>query len=301
MLERAKVLTDKGYFDRFEVPGERTTPQGLQRIQGEAESMQNALNPKPEEPKTTNDMVEFMSISGLKPGDPAFGAKFDAWLTKQNHSRATQINMPGALGESTKNKLQQANADDEMLLAKIGDIRSYGDPSKFLGLRSKATNFALGAIASISPESLSEEERQQVADARLFKEDVESTYLQAKVDITGSSGGEKELREIRNAVLSTDMSSPEFNASLDKFERVTRRNMEIRNRLMAQGFDLKSADGKKALSAEIDKAQQAERPKQPQTVKPPPDAAARLEDDFRHNRISRELYEAGKRQLQGAP
>jgi hypothetical protein len=275
LQRHADMLAKAGKINPIQLPGfgERPVAPGLQgppalgadpqqmaQFQAEAQAGATMRGEKPPAGQDPSDLAQKVEEAfGFPRGTPEHQREMQKLMAKQGGG--ININLPGGNAEIEKGvraKFQESQAGDEMLLAKIDDIRSYGDPSRFLGLKSQVKNFALSKIAGVDGDLLSPESQQLVSDARLFKEDVESTYLQSKVAITGASGGQQELREIRNAVLSTDMSSPEFQASLDKLERVTRRNMDIRSRLLREGLDLKSTGGRKRLSDEIDRARASE-------------------------------------------
>lgn len=275
IIESAKRMQGRGRLPEgfnLEVPEMAPDQAAMfqQQLTGGADAVLGAEKPDPA--KTTSDITEYEAISGIPRSDPRFGPGFGKWLEKMSKSRATQINMPGE--GSSRAKLEQSLEKGEILLGRIADIRSYGDPSRFLGLKSKVANFTLSKIADVAPSLLDEGQQQAVADARQFKEDVDQVYLESKVEITGASGAEKELAEIRGTVLSTDLNTPEFNASLDRLERVTRRNMDIRRRLLERGVDLGTADGMRRLDAEISRARQAEQQKKPAGGGPRPKAVA---------------------------
>jgi len=260
--------TESGQFDRFETVGPESAPGAAQRIGNQADALRLATEGPAKEDKVS-ELGRKLEEAGYVRGTSQFQKRLDGLLDKAG---GTTINMPGALEGGTRAKLQQSLEKDEILLAELDDLAALGDPSKFLGLKNKAKNFTLGAIAGIAPEALDAETNEQLGNARLFREGVERIYLQGKVDITGASGAEKELREIRGAMLNTDLSGPDFAASFNRLRHVTERNMQIRRRLLEDGVDLGTRAGRKMLSDELDRARASET--KPKTPPPPPGATA---------------------------
>lgn len=197
---------------------------------------------------------------GLAPGTSEFRTGYSELAEQERRDRLARASAVGGgqLAATMVAQTQGGIAEGEELLANLGDIKSLGDPSKFLGLRNKVKTWTLGAIAEIDESVLSGKEAEQLGKAREFQEGVEELYLAGKKEITGVAAGVREVREIRRALLNTDMSAPEFKASFDRLERVTRRNIEIKRRLLSQGINLRSESGRSVFSAEIEKAQASE-------------------------------------------
>lgn len=228
---------------------------------GTAVPVQSAIQgiEQPKQPGPTGDMIEYAAAKN----DPGLAR----YLERQARAKATQVNVGHSeLAGGPKGKFQEDIASGEELLADIADLKALATPegadrpdySQFLGLRNKAKNFTLNAIADMSPESLDPDTLNQLGLAREFREGADQIYLKAKKNITGVSAGQAELREIRGTVLNSDLNSPEFSASIDKLERVTARNNDIKRRLLDEGIDLKSEAGRQRFSSEIQKARQAE-------------------------------------------
>jgi hypothetical protein len=256
-------MAEAGRIDGFQIPGIHTLPDGMAGPQilvpnrPEVRQLgQTAIADVRATNAPLNQLDDKLVGEGLVPGTQEAEQRAH---TLNEKSGGLTVNMPGALGNGTREKIQQALEKDQILLAELDDIEALGDPGQFLGLKNQVKNFTLGTLAGLDPGLVSAETRDQLGKARQFKEGVERIYLAGKVEVTGASGAEKELREIRGAMLNTDLNGPDFKASFARLRHVTERNMRIRQALLRDGVDVGTVEGRKRYSSELDRAIAAEK------------------------------------------
>lgn len=272
--------------------GPQYLPDAIQMIQGQnaaegiqAPQLSAMMQPTPEMQRRLLDELEASATGTL-------GQEKDGLLSPEEEAQQMRLRKAGAtsisntvdtsgLQKSVQGNLEEKIADDQITLGAIEDIKSLGDPSRFLGLKNKLKVSTLGALASVDDSLLDKDSLALVQDARDFGEGVDQLYFSARKVVTGTGAGERELREIRKGMLNTDLSSPEFKRSLERLERTTRRNIGIRQSLLRSGV----RDPKKlqeAMGVEIEKQIERESARKKQSALPA-DKAQAFEDYIRNN------------------
>lgn len=135
-------------------------------------------------------------------------------------------------------------ADIRKTATKIGpDGQPVTDYSPFLSLGGKMRQrIAKGLdLLDIDPK-YSGLSKKQYRAALEFKALVDG-YRAAKFkELLGSAQSEQEIRNLVDAIASTDMPPQQFGATMDNLERLTRRSIDVAKRLLAKGLDPQSRE-----------------------------------------------------------
>jgi hypothetical protein len=192
-------------------------------------------------PLTPSKLAELASPEG-----EAQRREISDYLARAQASRGTRINVgTGQQGQQidplTMGRRAQVQEKIEATrdsLFQVAQLRSLGNPKRFLGLKSRLRNWGLGIEAQIFPEDLSEEENKLLQDARRFKEINEQIFNNYRVMVTGAGASMKELASLQNSIVNKNLSDPEYRAALDRFEDFARRAEATYARLLRQGIDV---------------------------------------------------------------
>jgi hypothetical protein len=158
-------------------------------------------------------------------------------------------NMPLTAGQQSAQ--QEKLHGEEMQLARIDRLKTLGDPGQYLGLKNKIKSFSLSAVSEIAPDLVGEDQQKYLGNAREFRETVGEVFNKERKEITGAGASVKELEGLKDSVLNTDMSAPEFRRSIEKFEFFLRRSIDARRKLLREGIDVSNADYGARFDAEM--------------------------------------------------
>lgn len=200
-----------------------------------------ALGEPKQEPMTT-DMREYASISGLQPGDPAWGPDFSAWSQQQKKNRATQVNVgQGELTTARETEVQSKVDALRETAFSLEDIKANMDPQflRFAG-KTEAEARALYEKLGSPLGPMSAEGKGFLRRSTMFNQKIERLFNSYRKLITGAGASTAELDRLQKSYLSGGLSETEFEASLDQLHADTMRDLNINASLLRQGENLKN-------------------------------------------------------------
>jgi hypothetical protein len=275
-------------------------------LQGDAAGILGA--PRPEDidkPKITNDMVEFMAISGLKPGDPAFGQQFDRWLTKMTKSRATSVNVGVDTGrqeavQAVKSEQQKELINTMNTTSMLDELEAMATPegaakpnwAQFLGGGAQTKGAIVNKLDKWAPSLVGSGDRAQVERLNEFRAVLDKYRSEEYKRLLGSAQSEAEIKNLVNAIISADMSPAQFGEAFKTLRRATARAEGIAKQVLGEGFEVGSPEYRKRYS-------ELEAGAKKGSAKAPPNARQRLAADLKAGRISQEIYDAALSEMEG--
>jgi len=136
-------------------------------------------------------------------------------------------------GKKAVGALEKDLIKSEIDIANLDEIKKNYEPSylTFKGdIGSKWAAFKSKAGADLSPEEV-----EFVKGRRKFTQGVNQFYNAYRKDITGAAGAEKELRDLKKAVINVDLSPVEYEAAYEQFRGAILRTQRIKRKILRAG------------------------------------------------------------------
>ena len=132
-------------------------------------------------------------------------------------------------------------------LQRLDRIKENYDPA-FLTYAGKA-NKTLSSIMSKAGMDLDTDDKSALRQFRKFSQGVNTEFNSYRKLITGAAASVLELESLKDAMISTDLSPDEFEASYEEYKTELSRTVRIRNKLLREGI----SPNDKSFSSSFDK------------------------------------------------
>lgn len=196
----------------------------------------------------TSDMKEYKAaqLQGFK-------GTLQDWIVSNKKAGATTVNVNTGNMPLTKPVTNDTQKDVISADVQLGNLRQIKKDyqQSFLTYGGKLKNFADRTMAKVDPTSLSKEDRGLLGKQTQFKQQVNRVFNSYRREITGAAASVQELTSLKDAIINTDLSAPEFEAAYDSYERELMRTARLKRKLLREGL---SVSDEKEFGAAFDQA-----------------------------------------------
>lgn len=140
----------------------------------------------------------------------------------------------GGLSKPSVTKIEQKLISAEQAAGSLADIKANYDPA-FLTIPGDIRLKVLRG-QSLLGFNLSPEQEQALGKRRVFEESVNSYFNAYRQQVTGAQASFAELQNLKKALLNTDLSAPEFEASFNRLVSESNRLSRIYQNVLSKGI-----------------------------------------------------------------
>jgi hypothetical protein len=246
----------KGYFDRKKEEYRPIFGEALNNIQLTEQMFNESKAVHGEKPKSPTGFQGLIKAYQDAPEGSEEKKLLEAKIQKETaQSGGISIDKDGNIQIGGPTKLQKPNlreSEERIIsggesLARMSRIKQNYDPS-FLTLQGKAKK-AITAGKSFLDMDISAEDKASIQQHRKFSQSVNFEFNAYRKLITGAAAAASELKDLKKATISTDISPVEFEAAFNEYSTELARTIRIRNKVLRGGLEV----GSKQFGEELDR------------------------------------------------
>lgn len=160
-----------------------------------------------------------------------FGSK---GITIDKYGNVTIGGPAEGLSKPSITKIEQKLISAEQAAGSLADIKASYDPAFLTIPGDIRLKFLRGQ--SLMGFNLSPEQEQAIGKRRVFEESVNSYFNAYRQQVTGAQASFAELQNLKKALLNTDLSAPEFEASFNRLVAESNRLSRIYQNVLSKGI-----------------------------------------------------------------